>query len=262
MLSKPRLIITCDDLGRSQSVNSAIISLLTSGRASAASLLVNHPAFESAVAAIRDSGLQDRVGLHLNLADSRPLVPECLNDPLLGDGEKWRIARRIWPAPRPTRQLIRREIDAQIKRFLDTGLRPTHLDSHWHLHLYPMIVRELLPAARTAGIPAVRIAHNWGPSRGGPIVHLYKRWINRVLRVRGFKTTRWFAGLRTLYGAWKQGRRLPPGHTIECNAHPAMLDERATPDQRMDMQLMHSDEFADFLRDFELISFAELVRGG
>jgi predicted glycoside hydrolase/deacetylase ChbG (UPF0249 family) len=32
---------------------------------------------------------------------------------------------------------VRREMETQITRVLDAGVRPTHLDSHQHIHLLP-----------------------------------------------------------------------------------------------------------------------------
>jgi predicted glycoside hydrolase/deacetylase ChbG (UPF0249 family) len=43
---------------------------------------------------------------------------------------------------------VRRELEAQLARALDSGLKPTHADSHQHVHMSPPIfkvVEEILP---------------------------------------------------------------------------------------------------------------------
>ena len=52
---------------------------------------------------------------------------------------------------------MKRECTAQLDRFLDTGLVPTHADSHQHMHVLPGIIDIILDLCLDHGIPAVRI---------------------------------------------------------------------------------------------------------
>ena len=51
---------------------------------------------------------------------------------------------------------IEQEATAQVKRLLDAGIRPTHLDSHKHTHFFPAVLRPLLRVAERFGIAAIR----------------------------------------------------------------------------------------------------------
>ncbi len=51
---------------------------------------------------------------------------------------------------------IEAEASAQIERLQSAGVRPSHFDTHKHTHMFPAVLRPLLRAARTCGVPAVR----------------------------------------------------------------------------------------------------------
>jgi predicted glycoside hydrolase/deacetylase ChbG (UPF0249 family) len=58
-------------------------------------------------------------------------------------------AGEFWPGPgrlmmrilarHVTPQAVEREFRAQIERVLDAGIRPTHLDGHQHVHMWPAV---------------------------------------------------------------------------------------------------------------------------
>jgi predicted glycoside hydrolase/deacetylase ChbG (UPF0249 family) len=51
---------------------------------------------------------------------------------------------------------VRRETVAQIARLQAAGIFVTHLDTHKHTHLFPVVVRGLCAAAVECGVPAIR----------------------------------------------------------------------------------------------------------
>ena len=51
---------------------------------------------------------------------------------------------------------IRREALAQIQKLQGVGIKPTHLDTHKHTHLFPAICRPLLNLAEQNSIHAIR----------------------------------------------------------------------------------------------------------
>src|SRR5437870_9682598 len=70
-----RLIVNADDFGRSASINRAVIRAHREGILTTASLMVNEPAFEQAVALARENpGLG--VGLHLTLLCGHSTLPQ------------------------------------------------------------------------------------------------------------------------------------------------------------------------------------------
>ena len=69
-----RLIVNADDFGRSRAINEAVIRAHREGILTSASLMVNEPAADEAVALARENpGLG--VGLHLALVCGRSALP-------------------------------------------------------------------------------------------------------------------------------------------------------------------------------------------
>lgn len=69
----------------------------------------------------------------------------------------WRVFLPRMAAGRVDPDDLRREFSAQIERLVAGGLRPGHVDTHQHLHLWPAVGEVVLDVARQAGIRAVRI---------------------------------------------------------------------------------------------------------
>ncbi len=200
-----RLIINADDFGRSASINQAVVRAHREGVLTAASLMVNEPGFDEAVALAR---LHPRlgVGLHLTLLCGRAaLPPEAIpglsgadgrfTDHAVGAG--WRYFFR-----RELRGQLRAEIHAQFQRFRQTGLALDHVNGHLHLHLHPTVLRILLEDAAPLGIERMRLTRdpfglNLGLARGRVVyrsVHalIFNRLgarARRALRRRGIRHT-------------------------------------------------------------------------
>ena len=159
-----RLIINADDLGLTPGINRAVFELHRAGALSSATLMANGPAFQNAVAlAHQHPGLG--IGCHVVLTDGIPLSPArsipSLLDPASSSahpklrGSLAAFARAALLG-RLNEAEIEREATAQISRLIEAGVRPTHLDTHKHTHLFPAVLRPLLRVAERLGIPALR----------------------------------------------------------------------------------------------------------
>ena len=97
-----RLVVNADDLGYTEEVNRGILEAHERGIVTSTSLMVDGPAAEDGVARARGARLS--VGLHAVLDGVRPEGCEA-------------------------------ELDRQLARFEElAGARPTHVDSHHHVH--------------------------------------------------------------------------------------------------------------------------------
>lgn len=158
-----RLVVNADDLGVTRGVNRAIGELYRAGALSSATLMASGPAFADAVEmAHAHPGLG--VGCHVVLTDGVPLSPPAAIGSLLGRalaGEA-RLRPSLLQFARAALlgQLneaeIEREAEMQITRVLDAGIQPTHVDTHKHTHLFPLVLRAVLRAAERLGVPAIR----------------------------------------------------------------------------------------------------------
>ncbi|MBT0654275.1 hopanoid biosynthesis-associated protein HpnK [Geomobilimonas luticola] len=145
------LIINADDFGLSAGANRAIIKAWREGILTSASLMVRGEGFTEAVSLARENpGLQ--VGLHLTLVQGRGVLPyekfpsivdragNFTNDPVHA-GMRYFFIKQL-------HKQLRREIEAQITAFRETGLTLSHVDGHLNIHMHPTvfdILRELMP---------------------------------------------------------------------------------------------------------------------
>jgi hopanoid biosynthesis associated protein HpnK len=102
-----------------------------------------------------------RVGLHLNLVDGHPVLPDAEVPQLVrGKGEFDRnMARagiRFFMFPSVRRQLAT-EIRAQFAAFRATGLPLDHVNAHKHMHLHPCVAKLIVEIGRDYGMKAVRV---------------------------------------------------------------------------------------------------------
>lgn len=179
--SARRLVVNADDFGRSQSINQAVIRAHREGILTTASLMVNEPALEEAVALAKENSRLG-VGLHLALSHGRSaLAPGQIPGLVNGDG---RFSNRPvatgfrYFAQRHLRKQLRREIQAQFEKFRATGLPLDHVNGHLHFHLHPAVFRILMGEAGNFGIRHMRLTRdpfwlNARLARG--------RWIDRGL---------------------------------------------------------------------------------
>ncbi len=158
-----RLIVNADDFGRSHPVNAAVVRAHREGILTTASLMVNEPGRDEAVALARENpGLG--VGLHLTLLMGRAALPpgqipglvnargEFSRHPV-GAGLRYFFKRRL-------RAQLRSEIHAQFAKFHATGLPLDHVNGHLHLHLHPVIFQILMEDADKLGIQRMRLTRD------------------------------------------------------------------------------------------------------
>jgi predicted glycoside hydrolase/deacetylase ChbG (UPF0249 family) len=109
------VIFNADDFGYGRGINRGIVDAHERGVVTSATLVVNGAATEEA-ARIARAHPELAVGLHVNFTNEAARLID-LED----------------------RDACRAELRAQYARFLDlVGHKPTHLDSHQHVHRHPM----------------------------------------------------------------------------------------------------------------------------
>ena len=145
------LIINADDLGLTPGCNEGIIKAITKGIVTDTTLMVNTSFTQDAIGKLKQHGIT-RVGLHLNLTFGEPVlvagqVPSLVD----AQGRFRRKAAETVPLMKPID--VKRELSAQVEKFLATGLGLTHLDSHHHAHTYPAILDIAIDLAQQLRVP-------------------------------------------------------------------------------------------------------------
>jgi predicted glycoside hydrolase/deacetylase ChbG (UPF0249 family) len=203
------LIVNADDFGLTRGVSAGILAAHRHGIVTSTTVLVTAEIDREQLARARDAGLG--LGLHMNLTLGRPLTrARSLVD---GRGAVVRDPRRA--AAGAAAHEVRAEAEAQVERFEKLlGRRPTHIDTHHHVGLYPPVRDVVLEVARARGV-AVRSQDAVARTRA---------------RSAGVRTTDHFFGEAGPDAYWSSARTLahlralPPG-VSEFMCHPGRFDD-------------------------------------
>jgi chitin disaccharide deacetylase len=132
--SKRVLIVNADDFGRSSGVNQGIAMAHEKGIVTSASIMVRRPAAEEAAAYARQHP-QLSVGLHVDLGE-------------------WVYRDGGWETVEEVTGPVAEEVHRQLADFLTlVGHRPTHLDSHQHVHRQGEAGALVAGVARDLAVP-------------------------------------------------------------------------------------------------------------
>src|SRR5262245_32525383 len=146
-MTRRRLIINADDFGRSHSINEAVIRAHREGILTSASLMVNEPACDEAVALAKQNPRLG-VGLHIALLCGRSglspeKIPGLVNE--RGEFTNSPVGAGLGYFFRPgLRSQLEAEIAEQFERFRATGLKFDHVNGHLHMHLHPVVFGILM----------------------------------------------------------------------------------------------------------------------
>jgi len=156
---KAGLVVNADDLGMDAATTRGIVSAYERGVVSSATLMVTMPTAEEAAKLARETKLP--VGLHVSLTQGRAVAGRHVYR-LIDDSCEFRLRpQRLIRAGRNDAILIdqiRSEIRAQLAKALDFGLALTHVDSHQHVHMNPVIFAVLEEEASAFGIRRIRLS--------------------------------------------------------------------------------------------------------
>jgi len=154
------LIVNADDFGMSPEVNEAIFALISRQIVTSATIMVNAPAFEPAVAKINRHP-QCSFGIHLNVTEFRPLTTHPAFKGFLDEKGSFRRENLYLPLGAPLVHAIFCEWCAQIETALSHGVKISHIDSHDHIHTRrPQLFPCLKLIQKKYKISKVRIAKN------------------------------------------------------------------------------------------------------
>ncbi|MFN8521841.1 MAG: ChbG/HpnK family deacetylase [Chloroflexota bacterium] len=150
--------MNADDFGISPGVNQGIISAHTHGIVTAASIMANLPSAADAVSRASEHPTLD-LGAHLTLTAGRPLLNPSQVPSLVDRNGAflvlWQLALRLSLGMVSTQE-IRAELGAQLAKLAQLGAKPSHLDSHHHIHIHPVVRPVVDELASEQGIRWVR----------------------------------------------------------------------------------------------------------
>jgi len=244
------LIVNADDLAWTEGVNQGILEAHRRGLLTSASLIANGLAFASALDVARDNP-ELGVGVHLNLSNGPPTANPSLVRSLLNHSNEFAFHPQALFLRILTRQLnlnqVQLEWDAQIQKVRDSGIVPSHLDGHKHVHMLPALFPIAVQLAKKHSIRAIRISHEHTRLRvllsganqqnkallmqtlQAYALRLLARDARAIAHRAGLATTDYFCGIAHTGVLTRQGvatllKNLPDG-TTEFMCHPGYADQ-------------------------------------
>lgn len=192
--------VNADDFGLSSAVNAAITQAFDLGLITSTSIMANMPGFEEACAIARQRNLNGKIGVHLNLTEGSPLTIGMRSAKRLvtDDGQfRFALPRSTLVISRQESAAVKAEWDAQIRRCIEHGVVPAHLDSHHHVHAIWPLLSITVELARKHGIGQIRVSRNLGVP-GGILKSAYKTVMNRRLKLASLARSDYFASVSEL----------------------------------------------------------------
>ncbi|MDA8155769.1 MAG: ChbG/HpnK family deacetylase [Actinomycetota bacterium] len=280
------VVINADDMGASPSVNDAVCRAHEKGALTSASIMAGGAAFgQAAKIAHATPGLS--TGIHITLCDGRAVLPQSKIPGLVDDNGFFeaspaKAGYNYWRHWKTLSGQIQAEMEAQFDRLEAEGLKPSHADSHHHLHMHPLVFRSLSRICARREVKWIRITREpiraaaesgakmaeWGVFRalGG----INSRYSGRMYirsascsidlsRARAVKTTDNVAKSGSCQPVLRF-IKIAGGTVAEFYCHPDMATERG----RMEMEAVGSGLLRRRIEEagVKLAGFAELASSG
>lgn len=231
------IILNADDLGLCASVNTAIFDVFKAGNLSSATLMVNMPGTQDAVARLPDHpGLA--VGLHFCITEGAALTgASSLTDSNGTFLDRATQARRALQG-RMDAAHVRAEFEAQLAKARALGVHLTHADSHQHVMMLPPVFDAVRPVIERERL-AVRMVDPPRGAVGGALARpkkALKQWLNQrfAARNRARTSARTNDALVSIHDLDSTGpytaatyrnllASVPVGEVVEVMVHPYLL---------------------------------------
>lgn len=253
-----QLIINADDFGINKSINKAIVQSFKKGWVTNTTIMVNMPGTEEAVNLSKDNNFFDKVGLHLNLTEGFPLTSEILKYPVFCNdlqlsGYFCNNYIKQFFLTNNEEAALSNEIEAQILRYINSGFKLMHIDSHCHVHTYFSIYKVLYPLVIKYNFKSIRLTRNLYES-----IKFYKRiykyfFINSIKKLK-FNITDYFCSFEDFIVLNKM---IDNKCKIELMCHPDYDDNGFI----VNKSNVNFIDFFNTIKHNNLISYVELIDG-
>lgn len=243
-----RLIVNADDFGMTDGVSIGILHAHADGIVTSTTTMMNMPSVKFAFNLSKDFPNLG-IGIHLVLTAGRPLVDGATS---FTDSNGNFIKLRDYPNSQPEHINLNElytEWKAQIELFIElAGKKPTHIDSHHHVHLLPELQEVAIRLAKEYDLPIRQrnqIVNHYEYVRCAD--KMYDELVNYDFLVREISINE---------------------NVMEFMCHPAYIDQ-ALYDMssyclvRMEeLKLLRSQKVKDFIKEnnISLISYADIKK--
>lgn len=248
-----KIIINADDFGLTRGVSLGILDSMEKGIVTSTTALVNSSFFEEGMSEAKKRGL-DSIGIHLAMTIGKPVLPPQEIPNLVDD--KGFFHKGVANLKELDYEEVRKELKAQIERFLEFNPKPTHLDGHHHFFSFHQVFLDaILDLAAEYNLP----------------VRCLDPKLNHIYESKGVRTTE---GIildfyqdnvqEDIFKSLVLNKR--DIKTVELMCHPAYVDEELmnissyNTWRKEEYNILTSETVKEFLRGngVELINFRDI----
>ncbi|MCW8348326.1 chitin disaccharide deacetylase [Vibrio sp. ZSDZ65] len=145
-----KLIFNADDYGLCRKVNEGIIDSHLNGVVSSTTMMVAMPGESDALLRLKQAP-ELSVGIHLRLTAGSPMSS---NYPLVNENGLFLSYQQLMVTITPEHKAdIYKELRRQIEHFLNYDIQLSHIDSHHHVHLHPVVHEVVKKLSEEFGVP-------------------------------------------------------------------------------------------------------------
>ncbi|MGR5288608.1 chitin disaccharide deacetylase [Vibrio maritimus] len=145
-----KLIFNADDYGLCQAVNQGIIASHLNGVVTSTTMMVGMQGEQDALERL-EAAPNLSVGVHLRLTAGKPVSSHFPLITIEGSFLKYDVLMAKLEPKHET--AIYEEFRAQIEHFLSYGIPLSHLDSHHHVHLHPIVTKVVARLSHELDVP-------------------------------------------------------------------------------------------------------------
>ena len=228
------VLVNADDFGLTKAVNYGILDSHKYGIVNSATIMMNAKATEHAIEIAKKTPSL-KVGIHLVLTWGKPLLSDVPS--LVDESGFFKKQGTVYGDPAGiSLSELEREWSAQIERFLEFGLFPTHFDSHHHVHGIKAFLPVIKKLSDKYGLPVRNAGSHLAGIQTVTDVFLDDFYGEMVVED-------YFQNLKG---------RVMDGASVEIMTHPAYMDE----------ELMKVSSYNDIrLKETRILTKAKLPEG-
>jgi predicted glycoside hydrolase/deacetylase ChbG (UPF0249 family) len=215
------IIINADDFGADHNINTAIACSFEKKIIDSTTMMVNTDGFEEAVELAHKYKFSDKIGIHLNLTWQKSLTD--LSNTGLTDHNGLFIRKSILNPriafSKKIQKKVQKEIYYQYHKLLKAKIKPTHIDSHHHVHTIPWLYRIFIDLALREKLK-MRITND-RPRNNFPVL-CYNKFVNTIYRKKQINFSDKFDKVSTFMMHHKSNKN----HNLiyEVMVHPVFKD--------------------------------------
>ena len=191
-----KLWVNADDFGFTKSCSDAIFECFKKGYITTTTACANGEFFDYAIRLIKNTPYEDKIGLHINLTEGKPLTENIKHNNRICDNNGNFI---LFPKPysrlsKKEKEDIYNEMQAQVDALKAKGIKINHLDSHHHIHNSFRILPIVIELAINNDIKHIRLLRNAGDI--SLMKKIYKYLLNK--KIRKYSYSKYMGGLDDL----------------------------------------------------------------